>query len=218
MKYSKQFSHKSEFFSRKNILSDNQAILFVVGEALLLLLAAVQIYRIFGLEYIAKIGFNLFPEIALPNLLWLFGAIIFFLIGYFVIAPRDEKVALIHKNFTNVLIALTQYKVEKASRQKTIFVFVEVAYAVILAIAIFIYLDPEINLVPYPWNYIGFVIFLGLGLLLFSHTKDFRQMVYGLTPIQKRIHHGKSKTRRFTNSRTGSIRIASEKHYRKRHR
>jgi len=218
MKYSKQFSHKGEFFRRRNILSDNAAIVFVLEEAMLVLLAAVQLYNIFRIEHIAKIGFTLFPEVSIQNFLWLFSTVIFFLIGYFIVTLRDEKVGLIHKNFTNVLIALTQYKVEKASRQKTVFVFVEVAYAVILAIAIFIYLDPEINLVPAPWNYIGFVVFLGLGLLLFSHTKDYRQLIYGATPLQKRIHQGKNETRRFTNLRTGSIRVAHEKHYRRRRR
>ncbi|VVB75074.1 Uncharacterised protein [uncultured archaeon] len=218
MKYSKQFSHKSEFFRRRSILSDNAAIVFVLEEAMLVLLAAVQLYNIFRIEHIAKAGFTFLLDVSIQNFLWLFSTIIFFLIGYFTIALRDEKVGLIHKNFTNVLIALTQYKVKNASRQKTVFVFVETAYAVILAVAIFIYLDPDINLVPYPWNYIGFAVFLGLGLLLFSHTKDFRQLIYGLTPMQKRIHQGKHETRRFTNSRTGSIRVAHEKHYRGRHR
>lgn len=216
MKYSKQFSHKNEFFRKRNILSDNAAIAFVVEEAALVLLIIIQIYKMFGIEYIAKTGIILIPEFAIQNVLWLLSTILFLLIGYLVIAPRDEKVSLIHKNFTNVLIALTQYKVANVNREKSVFVFVEVAYAVILAIAIFIYLDPDINLVPAPWNYVGFAIFLGLGLLLFSHTKEFRQMVYGPTPIQKKIHLGKHEVRRFTSKKTGSIRIADSGHYRRR--
>jgi len=149
------------------------------------------------------------------NLLWLLGTIAFFLIGYVVIVCRDETVSAVHRNFSRVLFGTTKEKIFNTNKETVIFVFGEIAFATILALSIFLYLDPEINLAPFPMNYVSFAFFLGISLLLFSHTKQFRTLVYGPTPLQKRIHEGEHEIKRFTNPKTGSIRIASKKHYSK---
>ncbi len=51
---------------------------------------------------------------------------------------------------------------------------VELILAVILAGAIAIYLDPELNVVPFPWNIVAFGIILGVAAYLYGFTRPFR--------------------------------------------
>ncbi|MFA5125990.1 MAG: hypothetical protein WC462_03225 [archaeon] len=196
-------------------MSVNQAIFFIFEEAILLLLMVIQLYKILGVEFVDKtILFFQFP-FGVQNILWLFSTIAFFLIGYVVIAVRDETVSNIHRNFSKVFFGAAKQKVSNLNKEVIIFVFGEIVFATVIAISIFLYLDPEINIVPFPMNIISFAFFLGISLLLFSHTKQFRGLVYGPTPLQKKIHEGKHEVKRFTNPKTGSIRIVPKKNYSK---
>jgi len=94
-----------------------------------------------------------------------------------------------------------------------LFVIAEIIFAFLIALSIYLYLDPEVNLISFPFNYIAFAFLLGVGLLLFSHTKEFRNIIYGPTLVQQKLHLGKHEIKRFTNPKTGSIRVAPKNHY-----
>jgi hypothetical protein len=217
MRFSRNFSERKYFFSSKKLLSLTQARFFILEEAALLFLIVIQLYRVFGIEFTKSTVLFELPKLTLQNELWLIASIAFFLLGYLVVARRDETVQLIHKNFALVLLGATKSRLQTTTREQIIFVFGELMFATILGISIFLYLDPEINVIPAPMNYLAFVFFLAVSLILFSHTKQFRLMMYGPTPIQKRIHHGHEELRRITNSKTGTIRLVSKKHFHHRH-
>jgi len=213
MRFSKNYSKENYFLHPKKILSDNLASFFVFEESVLLALIVIQAYKLLGIEFVNGTIQFLQTTPLLQNELWLIGSIAFFIIGYVVVALRDENVRIIHKNLFKVLFLEIKYKAQNTSKETIVFILAELLFATVLAISIFLYLDPEINIVPAPYNYIAFAFFLGLSLLLFSHTKQYRMFIYGPTPIQKKLHQGKHELKRFTNSKTGSIRVAPKKHY-----
>lgn len=51
---------------------------------------------------------------------------------------------------------------------------VELLLSVGLAASIAIYLDPEINVVPFPWNIVAFLLMLGIGVGLHLQTRPYR--------------------------------------------
>jgi hypothetical protein len=214
MRFSKSYKEKEKnnFFEPKKLLSEKQVQFFILEEALLLFLIIIQIQRILSFETTySSLLFS--SKVLAPNIYWLIGSIAFFIIGYVVIACRDTSVQLIHKNLFKVLFIEAEDRILNANKKLTLFVIAEVVYAFIIAMSIYIYLDPELNLVPTPYNYVGFVVLLGIGLLLFSHTKQFREVVYGPTYVQQKLHLGRHEIKRFTNPKTGSIRVAPKNHY-----
>lgn len=210
MRFSKNFKHEN-YFSQKNNLSPRAAIFFVLEESLLLFLIALQLYAFLGIEF-SKGKVLLFQtEPLLQNYLWLIGSIAFFLIGYFIIAVRDKYVWLIHHNFSRLLFGTIKLKITMTDLKTFIFVFTELVFSVLIALSIFIYLDPEVNLVPYPYNYISFAFLLGIAYILFSHSKEFRKKVYGPTPLQKRLNLGNHEVKRVTHHKSGYLRFKEKK-------
>ncbi len=222
MSFSKTYPHEIKFLAPRKILTPTQAFLFILEEATLVLLIVLQIYQFIGINFVGP-NVVIDPQpILFQNVVWFVGTILFLTLGYVVIAMRDLTVMNIHTNFSGLVFNTTKRKVKDANKETVIFFIAEAAYAIVFAIAIFIYLDPDINLLPATtppmFNYIGFAIIAGFGLFLFSKSKEFRMAVYGPTPIQKRLHHGNIEIRRFTNKKTGSIRIAPKRHYSGLHR
>jgi hypothetical protein len=213
MKFSRNYPFRKHFFSKKKILSPNQALFFIVEEFILLVLIIVQLYYALGVRHTDKalLFFQYTPP--MQNILWLLGSIGFLFVGYLVIVLRDETVNNIHKNFSKALFFSLKEKIKNTRKEVAFFVLAEIMFAVIIALSIYVYLDPEVNLVPFPFNYVGFAFFLGISYLFFSHTKNFRSFVYGPTPIQKRIHLGRHEIVRLTNKKTGSIRIGTRHKY-----
>jgi len=210
MRFSKNFKHE-DYFSQKNNLSPRAAIFFVIEESFLLLLIALQLYTFLGIEFVNGSILLFQSEPLLQNYIWFFGSIAFFLIGYFIIAVRDKHVWLIHHNFSRLLFGTIKLKMEMTNLKVLIFVFTELIFAILIALSIFIYVDPEVNLVPYPYNYISFAVLLIIAYVLFSHSKDFRTTVYGPTPIQKRLHLGKHEIKRTTHTKSGYLRFSEKK-------
>ncbi len=213
MRFSKNYTKENYISRPKKILSEKLASFFVFEESIMLILIVYQAYRLAGIQFINGTIQLFQTPILFQNELWFLGSILFFMIGYVVVVLRDENVQIIHRNlFKSILIGL-QVKAENTTKQTIVFVLAEVLFASILAISIFLYLDPEINIVPAPYNYIAFAFFLGLSLLLFSHTKQYRMHVYGPTPIQKRLNKGNQELKRISNSKTGTIRMVPKKRY-----
>jgi len=213
MRFSKNYEKKSSFFYPKKILSERVASFFVFEESLLIILFVTQAYALLGISF-ANNSIQLFqtPH-TFMNEIGFLVSILFLIIGYVSIVMRDESVRIIHKNLFKVILLALKDKAQNTTKETYVFILGEVLFATILAISIFLYLDPEVNLVPTPYNYIAFAFLLGVGLLLFSHTKQYRLWVYGPTPIQKRLNQGKHEIKRFTNSKTGSIRMVPKRHY-----
>lgn len=215
MRYSRNFPFWKHYFREQRLLSERQAILFVLEEALLLLLIVIQIYRFLGIAYVdgALVFFQ--TPIQFQNILWFFATIIFFVIGYIIIAIRDRNVWLIHHNFQRLVFGTLKLKIQFANKRTSIFLVVEFIYSIFVALCILIYLDPDVNVLPQGtpkiYNYLGFLILIGIGLIIFSRTKDFRHMVYGPTPFQKRLHLGRFETKRITNKRSNNVRIGLKK-------
>jgi len=212
MRFSKSYKEKENFFESRKILSDSQVQFFILEEALLLFLIIIQIQRIWSFEVINN-SLLFSSKVLAPNIYWLIGSIGFFVIGYVVIACRDSTVQLIHKNLFKVLFIEAEDRILNANKKITLFIIAEIIFAFLIATSIYLYLDPEVNVIPFPLNYIGFAFLLGIGLLLFSHTKQFREIVYGPTLVQRKLHLGRHETKRFTNPKTGSIRVVPKNHY-----
>jgi hypothetical protein len=61
-----------------------------------------------------------------------------------------------------------------SDRRSVILAIVEIILAVCIAAAIAIYLDPEWNVVPFPWNVATFAVLVGVALLIHRRTRPYR--------------------------------------------
>ncbi len=53
--------------------------------------------------------------------------------------------------------------------------FVEFLISVAIAVSIFFYLDPETDIVPFPWGIPIFIVLMVLLAMVFHKTKEFRE-------------------------------------------
>ena len=192
--------------------TDKMAKYFVYQEIFIILLAVIQLYKIFGMKLTDQ-GIELFAvPVLMQNYLWFFATILVFLIVYFGIARKDKKVMKMHQDFSKIVLGTGKEKVFGMDREVVVLLFVEFIFAIMLAVAIYIYLDPTVDIVPWPWNYITFFVVLIFGLYFFSKTKPFRETVYGESRLKK-ISPAKRlfPTRRITNKKSGSIRVAGKR-------
>jgi hypothetical protein len=198
---------------RKGIFStEKKAMVFVYEELFILLLVVIQLYKVLSIK-ITNDGINFFTgPVLIQNYLWFFAAILVLIVAYFGIARKDKLVMKLHANFSKIIFGAGKEKVFGVDKEVGVLLFVEFLFAVMLAVAIYVYLDPTVDIVPWPWNYITFFIVLIVGLYFFSKTKSFRETVYGESRLKK-ISPAKRlfPTRRITNKKTGSIRIAGKK-------
>ncbi|MCX6803492.1 MAG: hypothetical protein NTY48_02890 [Candidatus Diapherotrites archaeon] len=220
MRYSKSCSGLKSFFELRNILSERMAIAYIIEETILLFLSVFQINYFLGIGIINKqIAFFQNP-VFVSNVICFFITLSTLIIIYLGIALRDKTVWFIHHNFSRLLLGTPKLKLRFTTRRRAAFFIVEILYTVVLALAIFFYLDPDINLLPLStpkyFNYIGFAILAIIGYAIFSQTKEFREGVYGPTPLQKRVRLGKYPLKRITTPRSGYVRIAP-KESKKRH-
>ena len=67
-----------------------------------------------------------------------------------------------------------QWNKIKADRRIAVLWVVEMILAAMIGAAIAIYLDPEWNVVPFPWNVIAFGIMVGVAILIHRRTRPYR--------------------------------------------
>jgi hypothetical protein len=196
-------------------LTENQAKIFVFLEVLLIILTLVQLYLLLGLD-VFESGLTLFARSAPPvqNVLWFVATMILFVTVYFFISKRDSKVIKIHENFSKVILGTSKEKLLGINQNVLILWITQFVFAIILAFSIFVYLDPEVDIVPWPYNYVAFLGVLVVGLYLFSQTKVFREQNYGSGYLLQKIRPAQRifPSRRLT-TKSGNIRVASKKHY-----
>lgn len=196
-------------------LTENQAKLFVFEEVFLLILIIIQLYLLLGLDVFNN-GLELFanPPPPVQNVFWFTESLIILVTAHFFIAKRDHNVIKIHENFSKVLIGTSKEKLFGINKNVLILLITEFAFATIIAFSIFVYLDPEIDIVPWPYNYVAFFVILCFGLYLFSQTKVFREQTYSAGYLVQKIKPAKRlfPTRRMTTD-SGTIRIGPKKRY-----
>ena len=185
---------------------------FIVEETALLFLIVYQIYLLLGIKY--ALGELLFFQniISPQSILWLFATSVFFITLYFGIAIRDYYVQKVHREFEHVLFSTVKEKVFGLNGKVLALLFAELIFTVALAASIFLYLDPEINIFPFPTNYLAFFILLVFGYFIFSTTKQFREETYGRGFLFAKLSNdfGPHKVVRMTNKKTGSIRVKAK--------
>jgi|GEM_PF-1084049 len=208
MRFEKKFPHSKHFFQEKKILSERLAFFFIIEETVLLFLMVLQLYFILGIKFYPSGELAFFVNPFSPMQLTLFLlTLVSFIISYTLVALRDETVRLIHHNFSRLVFSTIKLKFQFTSKEILAMALSELILAVLIGISIYLYLDPEVNLVPAPLNYIFFAIICGIALLIFSQSKGFRFFVYGQTPIQKKLNLGNHRLERSTNKKTGSMRF-----------
>jgi hypothetical protein len=155
------------------------------------------------------------------NLIWFFSSILLFLILYFGIVVRDKQVINVHKEFSKVIFGEAKEKVVGMNREVITLLVFEFIFALIIALSIAFYLDPELEFpglskVPFPFNLIAFVAFVAFGLYIFSQTRPFREIIYP-KPVIKRILPAEKITplKRITNKKRNVLKIRGKTHHAK---
>lgn len=91
---------------------------------------------------------------------------------------RIQKFLDLNRMTTDAVKAFLGERVRRAKKdQRYLALFVvELFLTIILVGAIYFYLDPSINLVPFPYNYIAFAFFLGFAMWIYRYTGEFRKV------------------------------------------
>ncbi|MFA5764419.1 MAG: hypothetical protein WC915_06445, partial [archaeon] len=160
----------------------------------------------------------LFNNVILPqNILWFIASILTLIIMYFAIALKDARVKQVHKEFSKLVLGTAKQKFFGMDKPIIVLLAFEFTFAIILALSIGFYLDPDLEFpglskVPFPFNFIAFVAFITFGLYIFSQTRAFRESAYG-DPIIKKILPAERLLylKRITNRKSGTIRIKKRK-------
>lgn len=89
--------------------------------------------------------------------------------------PRKAKptVELWEEGSTKELLAF-KWNAMKRDPRIVVLSVVELMLAVCIAVSIALYLDPDWNVVPFPWNIATFIVLLGVMLLIHRRTRPYR--------------------------------------------
>ena len=198
---------KKQFFTARS-----RAILFVLEEAFLLFLMVLLVYFILGIRVTKGVFFFFQNPMVGQNILLLLITIVVFVVIYIGIAVKDSAVQKVHKEFWGLFASTLKQKIFGLSGQVLALILAELVFTVGLALSVFLYLDPDINVFPFPSNYVAFFLLLVFGYVIFSTTKDFRERTYGRGFLFAAIAGdlGPHKLVRVTNKKTGSLRIRAK--------
>jgi hypothetical protein len=170
------------------MLSRKQAVAFVFAEVILVLMAVLQLSSMlrsyFGIRTAPFLNF----EIAFFDSLVIFLlAVLLLCLGEIFVVRKDKAVSDIHAGFSKVVFGSAKQKIFGLRTEVVALWIAEFAFASIIAVSIYVYLDPNVNIAPFPYNVIGFFGLLIFGLIIFSHTKPYRRAVYGQGFLQSKI-------------------------------
>ena len=89
--------------------------------------------------------------------------------------PRKQKESLDAWMDVSVREILGYKWTQMKNDPRIIVLFVgEMMLAVCIALAIALYLDPDWNVVPFPYNVVSFLVLLGVAILIHRRTRPFR--------------------------------------------
>jgi len=196
----------------KIFTSRTRAIFFICEETFLLFLVVIQAYLLLGISVVNKQILFFQEPILVQNWLWFLATILFFVTIYLGISKRDPLIMKVHKELASLLFSTAKKKFLESNRRVAALVFAELIFTLALAISIYLYLDPEVNIFPYPTNIIVFIGVIIFGYAIFSNTRDYREETYGRGLIQSIFvkDYGPHRIKRITNVKTGSIRIKAK--------
>lgn len=196
----------------------NHVLAFVYLEIALLLIIVWQLYRFLGLSIVSGELLFFQNEISVNEAYFLLVNIAVFMLLYVRISLKDKNVLKIHEDFSTVVFGKAKEKVLGVEKKIIIVFLFQVIFAIIIAISIAFYLDPEIQFpgfseVAFPMNIIAFIAFLVFGFYVFAKTKPFREEVYDSGFLQKKLMPAQRlfPVKRITNKKTGSIRVKRKK-------
>lgn len=205
----------------KNLFSSfRNAQFFVVCEAVLVLLIALLLYKILWLQTGSFAIPSMEDPVQFLNVALLVSSVIFGVLVNYAIVTHDDNVRLIQKQLFGTIFAETKKKATGTNKQVALLWVFEIVIALIIAVSIYVYLDPEINVLPPSvptWaKIVGFCALVGFALYVFSQTKMFRDIFYGPSLLRSVLW---SKERNFhlkrtTNPARKTVRIASADSYR----
>ncbi|MFA5357783.1 MAG: hypothetical protein WC308_02575 [archaeon] len=136
---------------------------------------------------IKSIPFIEFETTFFDSAIILFLAILILAVIQIFIVKKDKNICEIHDGFSKAVLGSAKNKIFGLRAEIIALWIAEFAFASIIAISIWIYFDQNVNIVPFPYNIIGFAGLLAFGLLIFSHTRPFRRAVYGQGFLQSKI-------------------------------
>jgi len=95
---------------------------------------------------------------------------------YVLIAKKFPDVKNAQKGIGILIKSSAKNKVVGAKNDSRVLalLLLQFIFVMVFVISIAIYLDPATNIVPFPWNIIGFVLFVAGSFWLYSYTKFFR--------------------------------------------
>lgn len=193
-------------FSRK------QAFLFALFEVILLLVIALEVRNIVAASLrIKSIPFLEFETTFFESTILLFLVVLILALAQIFVVKKDRNISEIHKGFSKVILGSVKNKIFGLRTEIIALWIAEFAFASVIAISIYVYLDPEVNIVPFPYNIIGFAGLLAFGFLIFSHTEPYRRAVYGRGFLQSKIRRSSSPKSSKKNSVPGNKRTPENK-------
>ena len=109
-----------------NIFSTpKKARIFVYEEIFILLLAVIQLYKVFGMK-LTDNGIEIFATpVLMQSYLWFAATIFVLLIVYFGIAKKDKTVMKMHKDFSKIVLGTGKEKVFGMEREVVVLLFIE---------------------------------------------------------------------------------------------
>lgn len=95
---------------------------------------------------------------------------------YLLINKKFPELSEAHKGVGSLIKISAKNKLIGAKDDSRVLalLLLQFTFVMVIVVSIALYLDPETNIVPFPWNIIGFVIFVAGSFWLYSYTKFFR--------------------------------------------
>lgn len=161
---------------------------WVIIETISVILCVLSFFSIFrfGYDFSAKNLF-FFIDFSFLNIVFFVSCLVIFLLVHFLILSHYSESVKIKNDAIYNIKKVAKDKLSSAKhKESVVLILSEFVFSVVVAFSIYFYLDPEINIIPFPWNFIFFIGFVIVSLYLFSYTYDFRSSKKLNKPIGKR--------------------------------
>ena len=112
-----------------------------------------------------------------PTRYLVFGLTAVLLILIYIILMKKQPLAYkAQKEAPSLIKEVAKQKLTSAKQDTRVIalLMLQFAFVIVIVMSIALYLDPETNIVPFPWNVIGFIAFVGISIWLYHYTKFFR--------------------------------------------
>ena len=143
-----------------------------------LAIAILFIYQLFQIILIrAELGsFTLSFEQDPVSYIFLSLTAIVLVAIYLLINKKFPEVNNAQKGISSLIKISAKNKLRSAKDDSRVLalLLLQFIFIMVIVVSIALYLDPDTNIVSFPWNIIGFVLFVAGSFWLYSYTKFFR--------------------------------------------